>query len=102
MAECGQQPYFWLADRAQAEIDFLLETDRGVVPLEAKAELNLRAKSLRSFCQRYRPTKIARTSMHSYGVSSYSYSDTDGNARSCSLLDIPLFAISQLLAELTD
>ena len=42
LAECGQQPYFWLAEKAQAEIDFLLETEQGVVPLEAKAELNLR------------------------------------------------------------
>ena len=100
LAECEQQPYFWLAEKAQAEIDFLLETEQGVVPLEAKAELNLRAKSLRSYCKRYNPEKIARTSMHSYGVSSYAYSDTDGTARSCSLLDIPLFAISQLPAEL--
>ena len=40
--------------------------------------------------------------MHNYGVSSYAYSDSHGAPRSCSLLDIPLFAISQLLVELTD
>ena len=29
LAECGQQPYFWLTEKAQAEIDFLLETEAG-------------------------------------------------------------------------
>lgn len=100
LAECGQEPYFWLSDKAQAEVDFLLESRLGVVPLEAKAELNLKAKSLQSYCRRYTPQKMLRTSMHGYAVNPYVYTDKQGVSRQCTLTDIPLFAISQALAEI--
>lgn len=100
LAECGADSYFWLAEKAQAEVDFLLETARGVVPLEAKAELNLKAKSLRSYCRRFSPHKVARVSMHGYAVNPYSYEDPAGNSRECPLVDLPLFGISQVMAEL--
>lgn len=99
LAECGQEPYFWLAEKAQAEVDFLLETPAGIVPLEAKAELNLKAKSLRSYCRRYTPEHIMRTSMHGYAVNTYTYTDAHGADRICRLTDLPLFAISQAMAE---
>lgn len=99
LAECGQEAYFWLPEKAQAEVDFLLETPAGVVPLEAKAELNLKAKSLRSYCRRYNPEKMVRTSMHGYAVNPYTYEDAHGVTRQCRLTDIPLFAVSQVMAE---
>ena len=100
LAECAQEPYFWLAEKSQAEIDFLLETARGVVPLEVKAERNLTAKSLRSYCRRFSPAAIARTSMHGYERNPYPYTDSLGHPQECSILDIPLFAVSQVMAEL--
>lgn len=100
LAECNQESHFWLAEKSQAEIDFLLETRHGVVPLEAKAEINLTAKSLRSYCRRFSPGRIARTSMSAFQRSVYAYTDSQDHPRKCTLLDIPLFGISQLMAEL--
>ncbi len=100
LAECAQAPYFWLAEKAQAEVDFLLETKYGVVPLEVKAEQNLKAKSLRSYCQRFNPQIIARTSMHGYARNAYTYIGNDKTSLECTLLDIPLFAIGRIFAEI--
>lgn len=97
LAECEQDAYFWLSEKSQAEVDFLLETSRGVIPLEAKAERNLKAKSLRSYCRRFQPQQLLRASMHGYGVNAYSYTDAQGIERSCTLTDIPLFAVSQVM-----
>ena len=45
-------PYYWSAENSTGEIDFIYDYTGSVVPLEAKAELNLRAKSLRLFVER--------------------------------------------------
>lgn len=44
LAEFGAEPYYWANESARSEVDFLLESESGAVPLEAKAEQNLRAK----------------------------------------------------------
>lgn len=76
--------------------DFLLESESGAVPLEAKAEQNLRAKCLFLFCAKYGVSRAVRTSMHPYEHNSI----TLKNGQSCELWDIPLYALSQLWAEL--
>ena len=48
------------------EIDFMLQGKTSVVPLEVKAEENLRAKSLKMFCEKYHPKIAIRTSMSDY------------------------------------
>ena len=37
-----------------------------VIPIEVKAEENLRAKSLKMFCEKYQPQIAIRTSMSDY------------------------------------
>ena len=37
-----------------------------IIPLEVKAEENLRAKSLKAFCEKYKPKYAVRTSMSDY------------------------------------
>lgn len=44
--------YYWSADNSQGELDFLLQLGSKVMPVEVKAEENLKAKSLRAFVQR--------------------------------------------------
>jgi uncharacterized protein len=46
---------YWSAERSSAEIDFLVQYSGKVIPVEVKAEENLQAKSLKSFCQKYSP-----------------------------------------------
>jgi len=58
--------FYWTSDTAKAEVDFLIQNEDEIVPVEVKAEENLQAKSLRSFCDKYRPELAVRTSMSDY------------------------------------
>lgn len=62
----GVIPYYYSTANSTGEIDFLLQAKQSVLPLEVKAEENLRAKSLRAFCDKYQPTHAVRTSMSDY------------------------------------
>lgn len=46
-------PYYWSAENSTGEVDFVYDYSNRVVPVEAKAEVNLRAKSLRTFVAKY-------------------------------------------------
>lgn len=93
--ELGLHPYYWSAERAQAEVDFLYENEKDIIPIEARAEQNLRAKSLQSFFRRYRRPLAVRTSMSPYQISTVSIPATkDSAAGSYCLIDLPLYAIS--------
>lgn len=94
----GCTPYYWAGSQGQAEIDFLIRMGGRILPIEAKAERNLQAKSLPAFCRRYGMKEAVRTSMlPEYAVREQ---NAPGN-KSCtySLTDIPLYAISSLIAE---
>jgi predicted AAA+ superfamily ATPase len=77
--------YYWTADRANAEIDFVVQHVGGVIPIEVKAEENLQAKSLQSFVQKYKPDIAIRTSMSDYRKEEW-------------LINLPLYAINGLPA----
>jgi len=76
-------PYYWSSEKGSAEIDFIFQSDRNIVPLEVKASENLQAKSLKSFCQKYQPKYAIRTSMSDYRREDW-------------LMNIPLYAINVL------
>ena len=44
----------------------MLQLKNEVIPVEVKAEENLMAKSLRAYCQKYKPNVAIRTSMSDY------------------------------------
>ncbi len=58
--------YYWSADNSRGEIDFLLQKDDKILPIEVKAEENLQAKSLRSFVDRNPGLHGLRLSMSPY------------------------------------
>ena len=60
------EPYYYSTANSSGEIDFLLQGRTSIVPLEVKAEENLRAKSLKAFCEKYKPKYAVRTSMSDY------------------------------------
>ena len=72
--------YYYTNDRGGCEIDFVADTGREVIPVEVKAEENLKAKSLRVYCEKYSPSCAIRTSMSGY-------------RRQGTLLNLPLYAI---------
>jgi hypothetical protein len=58
--------FYWSAPNATAEIDFLLQSRDRVIPLEVKAEENLKAKSLRLFAEKFQIPNAVRSSMSRY------------------------------------
>ena len=65
VAETDYTPYYFSVS-AHSEIDFMVQKEGGVVPVEVKAEENLRAKSLKAYCDKHRPFYAVRTSMAGY------------------------------------
>jgi len=59
----GVETFYWTNDKGTAEVDFLIDTGSDVIPIEVKAETNLKAKSLKIFCEKYRPRVAIRTAM---------------------------------------
>ncbi|MDF9824545.1 putative AAA+ superfamily ATPase [Breznakia sp. PF5-3] len=77
------EPYYWTNDRGTAEIDFLLDAKNKIIPLEVKAETNLKAKSLKVFYEKYKPEIAIRTSMADYKQENW-------------LLNLPLWGINTI------
>ena len=56
-------PYYYSNDNSTNEIDFLIQQGMDVVPIEVKAEENLRSKSLKAFVEKFNIPKAVRFSM---------------------------------------
>lgn len=72
--------YYYTNDRGSCEVDFIVDTGEGIVPLEVKAEVNLKAKSLKTYREKYSPEICVRTSMMDYKKEDW-------------LINLPLYAI---------
>ena len=55
--------YYWTSKGKKAELDFLCEFDSRIYPLEAKAGINPKSKSLNSFDLQFNPTVLSRTTL---------------------------------------
>ena len=62
----GIEIYYWSSEQGIAEIDFLIQTGGKVIPIEVKAQENLKAKSLKSFRDKFHPELSLRTSMSDF------------------------------------
>lgn len=74
---------YYTNDRGSCEVDFVVDTGGRVMPLEVKAETNLRAKSLKTYREKFSPELAIHTSMADYRKE-------DG------LVNLPLYAIGQI------
>jgi len=81
----GGQPdlYYWRSSGGRAELDFLYEIGRTVVPLEVKAGLSRTSKSLRSYDQQFAPEMLVRSNLLNL--------KKDGK-----ICNIPLYAVSRV------
>ena len=99
LAETGVTPYYWATN--SNELDFLFQHGNGIVPLEVKAETNLRSRSLMCFCRKYRLPFAVRSSMTDYRQdwtdTIPAKNDIEGADYKFLLVNLPLYAISQLL-----
>ena len=57
--------YYW-ASEGMAEVDFLVEADHEIFPVEAKAGASQKKKSLLVYGDRYSPSKLIRISTMNY------------------------------------
>lgn len=55
--------YYWSAENSRGELEFLLQSGEQIIPVEVKAEENLRAKSLKAFIERQPELQGVRLSM---------------------------------------
>ncbi len=58
--------YYWATEKGTAEVDFVLQRKQEVIPIEVKAEENLKAKSLKVYVDQYQPEQAIRLSMADY------------------------------------
>lgn len=66
IANTEYSPYYYSETKSEGEIDFLIQKEGEIVPIEVKAEENLKAKSLRVYCDKFKPKMAIRTSMSNY------------------------------------
>jgi predicted AAA+ superfamily ATPase len=83
MADDIEIAYWANENPNRAEIDFILQIGRKIIPLEVKSGFNLKAKSLLIYREKFQPQKEIRTSLADYGKSS-------------NLYDIPLYTLGEL------
>ena len=74
--------YYWVSGN-QAEVDFITQCGVSIVPIEVKAEKNVKARSLAEYRKKYEPEYSVKTSMKN---------DTSGKE----VLNVPLYLISKL------
>jgi uncharacterized protein len=75
--------YYWRNRSGQAEVDFLCELRESVFPLEIKAGLNTKSKSLRVYEERFNPAVLLRGNLLNL--------KKDGK-----ILNVPLYMLSQI------
>ena len=85
----GLTPYYWSNDSTPAEIDFVVQNDEAVYPIEVKAEDNVRAKSMATYISNHPDDHLhgLRFSMKGYEQQSW-------------MTNVPLYAISRVLKSL--
>lgn len=75
--------YYYTNDRGSCEVDFVVDTGELIIPVEVKAEVNLRAKSLKTYQEKFSPEVSVRTAMADYKKENW-------------FVNLPLYAIEQI------
>ena len=75
---------YWTNERSTNEVDFVVQ-DKGIImPIEVKAELNVKSKSFKFFCDKYKPERALRFSLKDYKDETW-------------MTNIPLYAVEYAL-----
>ena len=62
----NEKLYYW-SSRNEAEVDFLLSQETGIIPCEVKAADNVKSKSLSAYVSKYNPDYSIRISTKNFG-----------------------------------
>lgn len=72
--------YYWQLDSGKYEVDFLINIEGDIIPIEVKASDNITSKSLNYYIKRYKPKYSIRISTKNFGFSN-------------NIKSIPLYAV---------
>ena len=75
---------YWTNDRSTAEVDFIIQHENDIVPIEVKASENTKAKSFKLFCEKFCPKTAVRASLSNYHQESW-------------MTNVPLYLIGDYL-----
>lgn len=76
--------YYYTNDRGSCEIDFIIDTGKQIIPVEVKAEINLKAKSLKTYQEKFTPKLSIRTAMTDF-------------KKEETLINLPLYSIENIV-----
>ncbi len=74
---------YWTNERSTSEVDFVIQEEGEVFPIEVKSGENLKARSFKFFCEKYKPSNAIRTSLSDYKEESW-------------MTNVPLYAIGKM------
>lgn len=75
--------FYWATEKGTAEVDFVVQQKQAVIPIEVKAEENLKAKSLKVYVEQFQPEHAFRFSMADYREQDW-------------LVNVPLYGIESI------
>ena len=79
----GNRELFYWTSRSDAEVDFVMQLENEIYPIEVKSGLSRNLKSLRSYAEKYNPKIICRVSPRDF-------------TRDNKFINIPLYAVFNL------
>jgi len=79
----GNRELFYWTSRSDAEVDFVMQLENEIYPIEVKSGLSRNLKSLRSYAEKYSPKIICRVSPRDF-------------TRDNKFINIPLYAVFNL------
>lgn len=84
LAAYNTERLFYWTSKSDAEVDFLIQKENKIYPLEVKSGTSLNIKSLRSYADKYKPDLIFRASPRNF-------------IKSGDFINIPLYAVSKII-----
>lgn len=83
ISDTSYKPYYYGTEKATFEQDFLIQKGSCVVPIEVKADKNIRSQSLKAYCDKFHPEEAVRFSALRYIKQEW-------------MVNIPLYAVCNL------
>jgi len=70
----GFTPYYWGREKGAAELDFVVQWRNEIIPVEVKAGIRTKSKSLDVYRSLYHPAHSVRTTLKNFGITDDLYS----------------------------
>ena len=83
ISDTSVKPYYYASEKATYELDFLMQKNNALIPIEVKAGENVRSKSLSFFREKFGNKTAVRFSLAKYCEQDW-------------LTNIPLYAVARL------